>query len=364
MGRTGRRSGTTRNCLFLATDDEELLADLAIALLWREGAIDPITPPTLPAHVYAQQVMALTLQEGGITRPELDAWLADAAEAVPADARDTVIRHMLTTNILSEDAGIIGFGTRGEREFGRRHFSDLVAAFSSPWLLTVRHGVLELGSVHPASIARVPSETSPTLLLGGRSWKVVNVDWPRRCVSVTPVEGGGKSRWLGIGRMLPFSICRAQERVITGVEPPCQVSRRAVNRLATIRVRFEFIDGQSLPLVSDGIDRVTVWLFSGGLVSASVARALSNYGLPVTGWDGVSVTVRVNDLEWVSRSLKDLNVTAAYPALRGDLETALKFSLCLPPQLTEAVIIARTFRPEEVACSLSRGHRRVIRGSV
>src|SRR5208282_2520153 len=34
MGRTGRRSGTTRNCLFLTTDNGELLAALAITLLW------------------------------------------------------------------------------------------------------------------------------------------------------------------------------------------------------------------------------------------------------------------------------------------------------------------------------------------
>jgi Lhr-like helicase len=73
MGRTGRRPGTTRNFLFLATDDEELLADLAIVLLWREGIIEPLTPPACPAHIYAQQVMALVLQESGITRPEIDA---------------------------------------------------------------------------------------------------------------------------------------------------------------------------------------------------------------------------------------------------------------------------------------------------
>jgi ATP-dependent helicase Lhr and Lhr-like helicase len=360
MGRTGRRPGTSRNCLLLATDDEELLADLAIVLLWREGVIEPITPPALPAHIYAQQVMALTLQEGGVTRLDLDAWLADAAEAVPADVRDVVIRHMLAMDILTEDAGIIGLGIRGEREFGRRHFNDLVAAFSSPWLFAVHHGVLDLGSIHPASLARSPGETSPILLLGGRSWKVTNVDWPRRRVSVVPAESGGKARWLGVGRMLSFSICRAEEQIITGVEPPCQTSHRATERLTTIRDRLHFVDGHSLPLVSSGNDRVTAWLFAGGLVSASVARAFSDNGLPIAGWNDVSVTVRVHDPERVSQALQDVNVTAAHPALPGDLPTAVKFGLCLPPHLAEAVIIARTSRPEEVARSLSRSQRRIF----
>ncbi len=294
MGRTGRRPGTTRNCLFLATDDEDLLAAFAVVLLWREGAVEPVIPPTLPAHIYAQQLMALVLQEGGITRPGLDCWLADAAEAVPAEVRVMVIRHMLAEGILTEDAGIIGFGIRGEREFGRRHFNDLVAAFSSPWLLAVHHGASDLGSVHPASLARGPGETLPILLLGGRSWQVADVDWPKRCVSVVPVASGGRVHWLGMGRMLSFSICHAEERIITGSDPPCQISQRASERLATLRDRLQFVDGHSLPLVSDGIDRVTVWLFAGGLVSASVARALRDEGLSVVGWNDVSVAVRVH----------------------------------------------------------------------
>ena len=40
MGRTGRRFGTTRNCLFLTTNNEELLAALAIILLWRDGVVE------------------------------------------------------------------------------------------------------------------------------------------------------------------------------------------------------------------------------------------------------------------------------------------------------------------------------------
>ena len=116
MGRTGRRPGAMRNCLFLATEDQELLVALAITLLWREGAIEPVTPPILPAHT-PRQIMALTLQEGGITRPDLNSWLGDAAECVPKEVRDAVLCYMLAIGVLLEDAGVIGLGTRGEREF-------------------------------------------------------------------------------------------------------------------------------------------------------------------------------------------------------------------------------------------------------
>ena len=362
MGRTGRRSGTTRNCLFLTTNNEELLAALAITLLWRDGVVDPVVPPSLPAHIYAQQVMALILQESGITRPDLDSWLADAAVCVPVEVRAAVILHMLGVGVLTEDAGVIGLGVKGEREFGRRHFSDLVAAFSSPLILTVFHGPVELGTVHPASLARLPDGTAPALLLGGRSWKVVEVDWPRRRVSVTSADIGGRSRWLGTGRMLPYSICRAQERIIVGAELGCQLSHRATVRLNDIRADLEFIDGYSLPLVSDGRGKVTAWLFAGGLVSASLARVLSHASMTTAGWDDVSVTAKTGEIEMLCRALSQVDPATAHPALPADIATALKFGLCLPASVAEAIIVARTSKPNEVADAMSRPQRRIVRG--
>lgn len=48
MGRTGRRSNTRRNCLFLATEGEGFLTAAAIVRLWREGYVEAITPPPPP----------------------------------------------------------------------------------------------------------------------------------------------------------------------------------------------------------------------------------------------------------------------------------------------------------------------------
>jgi ATP-dependent helicase Lhr and Lhr-like helicase len=118
MGRTGRRSGTARNCLLLATDDKELLAGLALATLWREGVVEPVAAPPRPAHIFAQQVMALALQLGGVARAELGRWLGAPLGAVPRGDREAVLDHMLAGGILAEDGGILGLGIRGEREFG------------------------------------------------------------------------------------------------------------------------------------------------------------------------------------------------------------------------------------------------------
>jgi ATP-dependent Lhr-like helicase len=49
MGRTGRRPGTTRNCLFLATTDESLIRVAGLTSLWSDGSVEPVLPP--PARI-------------------------------------------------------------------------------------------------------------------------------------------------------------------------------------------------------------------------------------------------------------------------------------------------------------------------
>src|SRR6185312_8313679 len=48
LGRTGRRTGSRRNCLFLATSRAALLQASALVLLWREGYVEPLVPPLKP----------------------------------------------------------------------------------------------------------------------------------------------------------------------------------------------------------------------------------------------------------------------------------------------------------------------------
>jgi len=50
LGRTGRRSGNVRNCLFLATSDNALLRAGALVALWEKGFVEPVLPPRRPGE--------------------------------------------------------------------------------------------------------------------------------------------------------------------------------------------------------------------------------------------------------------------------------------------------------------------------
>lgn len=63
LGRTGRRPGSVRNCLFLGVDDDAVLATLGMLHCWARGWVEPITPPPSPRHIVAQQLLALCLQK-------------------------------------------------------------------------------------------------------------------------------------------------------------------------------------------------------------------------------------------------------------------------------------------------------------
>jgi ATP-dependent Lhr-like helicase len=312
MGRSGRRAGAGRNCLVLATSDDDLLTALGITALWGSGFVDPVVPPPRPAHIYAQQVMALVLQEGGVARCDADRWVGDALAEVPATDRTAVVAHMLARGVLTEDQGLLGMGPMGEREFGRRHFIDVVAAFSSPMLLAVRHGRAELGSVHPASLYR--RDDAPTLILrGGRSWRVVGLDWARRTVDVVPAEAAGKSRWLGSGRPLLASIARAIERVAVGDAPGCTLSRRTSARLAEIRERLDFVDGSSMPVVGDATGHTAVWTFAGDRANAMLAGALRAGGMSVVSANGLALVVRNADASAVANAIDRVDPTSVRP---------------------------------------------------
>src|SRR5271166_1133635 len=62
-GRTGRRAGSRRNCLFLALNHGALLWAAGLLHLWGQGYVEPVVAPPEPRHIVAQQLLALCLQE-------------------------------------------------------------------------------------------------------------------------------------------------------------------------------------------------------------------------------------------------------------------------------------------------------------
>jgi ATP-dependent Lhr-like helicase len=351
LGRSGRRPGATRNCLFLATTDEALVRAAALVMLWREGYVEPIVPPPQPFHILAQQLMALALQEGGVGSQSWWSWVATmpAFAAMSRQDIEAVARYMLDTDILWNDSGVLWLADRGEKAFGRKNFMELFSSFTSDPLIAVRHGRTHLGEVDAATFA-MRHEEVPVLLLAGRSWAATHIDWQERIAYVVPVQERGRSRWLGSGQPLGYALCQAIRRVLAGSTPNVNISKRSTAKLAEIRQDFDWVDPHRTTVVRQPAGSFLWWTFGGLGANAALAGHLRNFGIPAADPDNLAIPIRDGTdgqkLEEAIRHLGDDDPGQMAAPVNTNAIHELKFSTCVPLTIATRMLAERlTDRP-------------------
>ncbi|MFY9343404.1 MAG: DEAD/DEAH box helicase [Planctomycetota bacterium] len=361
IGRTGRRPGTTRNCLFLTTDDDGFLRAAGLLDLWARGYVEPIVPSPSPYHLFAQQIMALALQTGGLGRLDWQAWIgAVPCFAAMGPATDQILDHMLAHGVLAEDQGRLWFGTEGQRTFGYKNFLELYSIFTSPPLFTVLHGRSDLGLVHETSFAGHGKNGAAVLLLGGRSWAVKSLDWSRRVAYVEPAPAGGASRWCGGSRTIHLEHARAMRRVLATGHLAGLPSKRAVETLAALRDEFSWVEDGSTAIVSKGGESQW-WTFAGLRANATLAARLGNLVASPTVQDNLALPLRAGvDREAIERQVSSHPVWSAPVSAQAQAE--LKFVECLPEALAGQMMVHRAADERGAEASLAERIRDVVLG--
>lgn len=346
LGRTGRRAGTTRNCLFLTTTPESLMQAAALVRLWEQGHVERVHPPPAPFHILAQQIMALVLQEGGLGRHAWRTWIGGMPGFRTMDDAlvESVIDHMLLTGVLFADGEILGIGRHGEEEFGRRHFMELFSAFVSEPLFAVRFGDQHIGSVHQTSFARWP-DGEVVLVLGGRSWHVAYVDWTRRLAYVEPSDVEGRSRWAGAAQAIRHELCQAMRDVLLGCDLPATLSKRARQALDDLRADFAWLEGRSTAIVDDGRGAIRWWTFAGLHANAALAAHLQTLGFTSAPNNLAIRMSKGTELSMVAQAVqatRGMGVEDMPPPVSDKALEGLKFAACLSDALARRVLQART----------------------
>lgn len=333
IGRTGRRAGSSRNCLFLVTKKDAFLRALALLQLWRNGYVEPIEPPPRPMHIYAQQTMALALQQKGIIAADVDQWLGRMpgfADVAQAD-RAGVVGYMLGAGILHSDEGLIGIGKAGERAFGEKNFMELFSVFTTPPMVKVFWGKQELGEVHQLTFA--VRDNGPALLtLGGRSWQTTYIDWPRKKAFVEPTEARGKSQWVSDAQPLRYELCRAIADVLVSEVAPDGLSFRAQGLLADLRDQYGWIESGKTTLILQADGNATWWNFAGKLLNSAIKDVLSDQADKIIA-DNESLEFRhVYSTETLINRIRMIlagNVEHLAVLMDENFVQELKFSECL-----------------------------------
>lgn len=339
LGRTGRRPGVKRSCLFLATRERALLQAAGLLLLWARGWVEDVAAPPMPRHLVAQQILAVALQEHRIG----DRLWPEQWNGLPPFDRsgEPIVRHLVAEGFLDDDGGMLFIGPEAEKRFGHRHFMDLTASFTAPPQFTVLSGRAEIGRTDPS----VLTEDRPgprRLLLAGRTWQVTYIDWKRRRCFVEPAEGGGIAKWTASGIAgLSFTLTRAMRDVLLGADPPIALTRRASTRLERMRAEDapESVHPAG-PVINRAGTDVRWWTWAGYRANATLTATLSSVTDQAQRPTDLYVRLRedlTQDRWKAARAEAPLVLPDVDPrAVRG-----LKFSTALPEHLAVATVAAR-----------------------
>ncbi len=339
-GRTGRREGTIRNCLFLAVDTGSLLWSAGLLQLWGQGYVEPVVPPPQPRHIVAQQLLALCLQEHRIGS---QLWAQAWNGLAPFDrSAEPILRYLVEQGFIDQDGELLFIGPAAEQRFGHRHFMGMTAVFTAPPQFTVLSGRQEIGRTDPMLLTE-KTEGPRLLLLGGRSWKVTWTDWKRRRCYVEPAAGGGKARWLTPGVSgASFARARAARDVLLGADPPVALTQRAKRILAEVR-------DEHMPTVHPGGTVITRtgedvrwWTWAGHHANATLAATLSDLSDSIQRFDDASIRMR-SDLshETWNAGTTDAAERLCLPDVDQRALAGLKFNEALPERLAIATLAAR-----------------------
>jgi ATP-dependent Lhr-like helicase len=329
-----------------------LLQSIALLRLAEAGWVEDVQPAAHAMHVLAHQVMALILQEGGISRHKLMPWIEAAYpfSSVRAVRLQELVDTMLKRDILYEADGLLSLGRHGEKLYGRKNFFELYAVFTAPPVMRVQHGKEDVGYIQALFVSMHDQNKGPLCFrLSGRAWEVGQIEWSKSILHVHPAEHGRVPSWIGHPGVLATELCQAMMDVLLHERQEAEwLSSAAAAELASMRESYgELLEEGTAPLENqpDGVQWHT---FAGGAVNRLIAAGLEHKSgkkwvagnlslrckeLPMTA--ARDAILALAELDWEGVATK-----AAHGVARGELS---KFQPCLPEDAEDRLLAERLF---------------------
>lgn len=350
LGRTGRRPNTRSNCTFFCLSPESLLQSIALLRLAEAGWVEDVQPAVHAMHVLAHQVMALILQEGGISRHKLMPWVEAAYpfSSVRQERLQELLDRMLEREILYEADGLLSLGQRGERLYGRKNFFELYAVFTAPPVMRVQHGKEDVGYIQALFVSMHDRNKGPLCFrLSGRAWEVGQIDWSKSVLHVRPAEHGRVPSWLGSPTVLSTALCRAMMDVLLHEGQEAEwLTRSSAGVLESMRESYGGLLEEGTAPLEDLPDGVQWHTFAGGAVNRLLAAGLEE----TSGkkWVAGNLSLRCKDLPLTAagdaiRSLADRDWERVAAAAARDMARGMvsKFQPCLPEEAENQLLAER-----------------------
>jgi ATP-dependent Lhr-like helicase len=235
--------------------------------------------------------------------------------------------------------------------------------FTSPPLFKILHGRKELGTVHQIAFLRHCPDEPTILSLGGRSWAVTSLEWPKRIAYVVPADEKGKSHWLSTQFGLSFKVCRGVHDLLTEDTVSDRWSSRAQERISSLRSEHSFLDRTAdAVLVVLGANEIRWFTFAGNILNLAIADILRQHGYEVRVSDFWICIKDTTDHQLLLEKIGGFNAEAVRAAFRIPEEylKQLKFSECLPQPYAAEILKDRLLEPARLEALLRTRCRFIV----
>jgi len=252
-------------------------------------------------------------------------------------AGDHLVPHQ--RGLPRRSGGVLGIGVEAEAAFGYKHFLELLSVFTSPPVLSVRHGRNEIGLVPDESLLARPSGAGG----GGATvlpWRVaagMSYTWTGHDASFTssPPTLLRIARWTGGGQQLGSHVARSIRTALCGADPTgIELSSRAPERLAAARSDEWWATEDTTTVVLDDAVKTLWWTFAGWKANLWLTALAAQAGCRETVNNVDDLTIGLDADADVARlpsavSKADLGPLVLAPWITAEAIDGLKFAECL-----------------------------------
>jgi ATP-dependent helicase Lhr and Lhr-like helicase len=300
LGRSGRRKGesailrgySVENAVSadssLATklrlDTAQMTAMISLLL---ENWFEPPRTNGMHLSTLIQQVLSSIAQSGGATAGQLYSILCACGSPFLGVSKEEfveLLKHLGNKKLLVQDStGVLLHGTVGEKFVN--HYS-FYAAFVADEEFRIVTGGKTLGTVPVAQMLTIGQR----ILFAGKTWRVDEVDEPRKTIFVTRTSGGVPPMFTGGAGRTHTRVRQRMRQLLEDKATPVFLDDKAKSFLNEARSLYLQMDLRNQIYVDQGSEvMLLTWL--GDDANEAIACLLSHHGFTATS-AGPGVEVR------------------------------------------------------------------------
>lgn len=273
LGRSGRKDHQNSSLLFYATDPWSLLQSLACLSLYREEVIEPVFVTKKPYDVLLHQILSIVKQLSGCTLEQLLERLLRnfAFTGIKNESIRAIIQSLADADIFEIVGNELIIGIEGEKIVNTK---DFYTVFKSEPNFKVIHQNKTIGEIPLLSIIQVDEN----ILLAAKIWKVVDIDFKAKKITVMPAHDGNKPRFVGSGADVHPIIRQKMLKLLKSTETWPDLDEPAAEALRQLKHDFlnypiENYSYERPILLMEGA--VKVYTFQGTVVNRSLHFVLA-----------------------------------------------------------------------------------------